>query len=206
MNKVIKKIKDGKIGIIPTDTIYGLVGSARIEETVERLYHVRMRNPRKPFIVLISSVDELQNFDIVLNNKTRNFLNNVWPGKVSVILPCPDDKFEYLHRGTQKLAFRVPSHRTMGRASPGNGPGKKDLRELLYETGPIVAPSANPEGKSPAKTIEEARDYFGDDVDFYVDGGKLVVEPSTVVRIENGNIVIIRKGAARVSDVFGKNF
>ena len=62
--------------------------------------------------------------------------------------------------------------------------------DLLKETGPLVAPSANPEGEIPAKNIEEARKYFGNKVDFYIDEGKIISEPSTLVRIDEDEIKV----------------
>ena len=115
---------------------------------------------------------------------TAAILKRLWPGKVSAVLPCSDEQWAYLHRGTGTVAFRLPDD--------------AGLRALLRETGPLVAPSANPQGEPPAKTIEDAEGYFGDTVDFYVDGGLLDGEPSTLVKIENGNIVVLRQGAVRI--------
>jgi L-threonylcarbamoyladenylate synthase len=61
-----------------------------------------------------------------------------------------------------------------------------------------VAPSANPEGKEPAKTIEEAKRYFTDKVDFYVDAGKLDSQPSTLISIINGAIEVLREGVVKI--------
>ena len=60
---------------------------------------------------------------------------------------------------------------------------------------PLIAPSANLEGKPPPKNIQEAVDYFGDKIDLYVDSGEIENEkPSTIVKIENGEIKILREG------------
>jgi tRNA A37 threonylcarbamoyladenosine synthetase subunit TsaC/SUA5/YrdC len=74
-------------------------------------------------------------------------------------------------------------------------PDKKDLLDLLKQAGPILAPSVNRPGEKPALTIEEARNYFGKNVDFYVDEGKLESLSSTLIKIENGKIVVLREGA-----------
>lgn len=183
-NKIVQVLKKGGIGVLPTDTIYGLVGSALSKKAVAKIYKLRRRSAKKPLIILISAIKDLSLFGIKLDKKTKKFLNNLWPGKISVILPCPHKNFFYLHRGTKTLAFRLPA--------------KKNLIELLKSTGPLVAPSANFEGKPSAKTIEQARKYFGTKVDFYIDGGKLAGKPSTLVAIENGKVVIKRKGAVKV--------
>ena len=78
-------------------------------------------------------------------------------------------------------------------------PDKKNLIDLIKKVGPLVAPSANPEDMSPAKNIKEARRYFGEAVDFYVDEGDLVSGPSTLVKILGDNIEVVREGAVKLS-------
>lgn len=193
MIKIFKKVNnpevwkiliDGGIGILPTDTIYGLVSSALAEKTVRRIYKLRKRNFRKPMIILISSLNDLSIFGIKVNKKLKKILLRFWPGKVSIILPCPSKKFFYLHRGVKTLAFRFPKN--------------KNLIKLLKKTGPLVAPSANFEGSPPAKDIKEAKKYFGGQVDFYVDKGKMVSLPSTLISIKNNKVSILRAGATRI--------
>lgn len=162
-------LKQGGVGIYPTDTLYGLLGSALNRRTVARIYKVRKRNPKKSFIVLISSEKDLMSFGISPSPRLRKFLKKIWPGPVSVILGCPFKKFEYLHRGTEGLAFRVPKSRS--------------LRLFLKKTGPLVAPTANFEGEPPAETTEEAKRYFGNTVDFYFGKARKRGSPSTLVRV-----------------------
>lgn len=178
------QIGNGRIGVIPTDTIYGLVCSALNPEAVERVYRVRNRKENKPCIVLISDVADLKRFNIKITEKLARTLDTIWPGEVSVVLDCPDKRFTYLHRGTKTLAFRVPADQT--------------LLDILKKTGPLVAPSANRGGEPHAQTVNEARTYFGDEVDFYLDGGKLIGRPSTLVKYEDGKLIVLREGAVRV--------
>ena len=168
-----------KIGVILTDTIYGIVGLALDEEVVERIYKVKERNLKKPMIILISSIDDLSNiFEIHLNEQCLNILKEFWPGNVSVILPCK--KFEHLHRGLNSLAFRLPN--------------KKELVDLIKEIGPIVATSANREGEKPAQDIGEAKEYFGDELDFYIDGGRSCQSSSILVKLKNEDELEILRG------------
>lgn len=181
MNEItIKKLKKGEIGVLPTDTIYGVVGTALKQETAERLYKVRKRNPDKPFLILISSTKDLKRF-FVDTSKAKKYFEEFWPGKVTLVLPLLKEgisKFKFLHRGKNTLGFRLPK--------------SQKLLELLKKTGPLLAPSANPEGLAPAQTIKEARGYFGDTVDFYI-SGKTSKKPSKIVAIDtNGNIHVIR--------------
>ncbi|MGC8880698.1 MAG: L-threonylcarbamoyladenylate synthase [Minisyncoccia bacterium] len=172
-------LKEGAIGVIPTDTIYGICGSALNKKTVEKIYKLRKRNSKKPMIILISSLKDLKFFKIKLKRKTQKILKKIWPAKISVILPCKLKQFFYLHKGTNSLAFRIPKNR--------------ELLKILEISGPVVAPSANFEGEKPAETINEARKYFKDKV-FYYNKGKLKGKPSTLIDFTSSQIKILRKG------------
>lgn len=183
--KLVNVLKNGGVAVIPTDTIYGIVGSALNLETVEKIYKLRKRVKDKPFIILISSIKDLEKFEIKLTDKQRKFLEKNWPNPLSVILPVHGEKFKYLHRGTNSLAFRMPNNEW--------------LLGLLKQAGPLVAPSANFEGEKPAETIEEAKKYFADNVVFYVDGGKFESQPSTLIQLnEDGSWDVLRQGEFKV--------
>jgi len=74
------------------------------------------------------------------------------------------------------------------------------VRDFLKKTGPLVAPSANIEGEKSAKNIDEARKYFGDSVDFYEDGGEIEGTASTLVKLEEGKLIIKRQGSVKIDD------
>ncbi len=164
--------------MLPTDTLYGLVAIARDEDAFQRVYKVRKRDPKKKCIILIGDIDDLKQFEVKLTSKQEQFLDGVWPGPVSVELPCTSEKMSYLRQGTNSLSFRLP---------------KDDLLTgLLKMTDPLIAPSANPEGLEPAKNIGEASNYFGNEEILYVDGGEKISAPSTLVSLLSETPEIIR--------------
>lgn len=172
----------GLAAVIPTDTIYGVTALALDRKGVAGLYKLRKRDTKKPFIILISSLNDLALFGVELSNSERIWLKNVWPNKLTVILPCKQKEYTYLHRGSKTLAFRMPDN--------------KWLRELIKTVGPIVAPSSNIEGGKFAETIEEAYNYFGDQ-SIYLDIGRVKGDSSTIVSLEN-NFRIIRQGGYKL--------
>lgn len=174
-------LKRGGLAVIPTDTLYGIVVRALDRKAVKQLYRLRRHTPHKPFIILISSREDLAAFGIQPTAAASRFLQRVWPGKVSVILPCTGKKFSYLHLGTKTLAFRLPQSRR--------------VRSLLKKTGPLVAPSANTEGKRPAETVAQAKEYFGDAVRVYISAGRLKGKPSALVSLVSSGAKIVRKGS-----------
>ena len=183
--KLIALLKKGRIAVIPTDTIYGIVGLALSEKTVEEIYHLRKRATDKPLIILISGLDDLQIFNVKLTDAQMQFLQKNWPNPLSVVLPVNSEKFKYLHRGKNSLAFRMPKD--------------QQLLGILKETGPLVAPSANYEDEKPSGTIKMAKNYFGDSVDLYIDKGQIKSEPSTIIELaSSGKVKVLRDGQYRV--------
>ena len=173
-------LKNGGVAVMPTDTIYGIVGKAENISTVNHIYDIKKRRPEKPCIILIGDVSQLEQFSVVLSLKQKDKLKEFWPGPVSIILSCFDDSLVYLHRGTKTLAFRFPA--------------SKELQKLLMQVGPLIAPSANPEGFPPAQNIDEAKKYFGGSVDFYMDGGTINKKASKLIELnKDGSLIILRE-------------
>jgi L-threonylcarbamoyladenylate synthase len=187
IDKAAAVLRNGGVVVMPTDTLYGVLGSALRPSVVTRIYRLRRRNPKKPMIILIADPREVRRFGVPIDARMRRMFRKYWPGKVSMVLRIKrwrpgiqsKDKSRYLHRGTGTVAFRVPK--------------PKWLRELLQKTGPLVAPSANFEGDPPARTVREARRYFGTAVDYYLDGGRRAGKASTILAFRGNTAVILRK-------------
>jgi len=186
--------KDGVV-VLPTDTLYGIIGRALSKKIVKKIYKIKGRTENKPFIVLINSYNDLKIFGIKIDKNEAKFLEKIWPGKVSIIFACNFDKWSYLHRGTHSIAFRMVSQRN------------KNLFSLIEKVGPLVAPSANPEGKKPAENISEAKKYFKKEelnfnkIDLYINGGKRKVKPSTLIKYKNNTWVILRQGKVKIPQI-----
>jgi len=190
MKEIIALLKQNAVGVFPTDTLYGIVTPADSEKSVERIYTIKGRDEHKPFIILVASLADVTRFTGPLNATQKRFLNSVWPGAVSVIIPCRQKKYTYLHRGSMSLAFRMPED--------------PFIRSVLKKTGPLVAPSANPQSKEPAYTIREAEAYFGPALDFYVDVGRKKGKPSTLVDLTTDEPRIVRQGSVRIKPTLHK--
>jgi L-threonylcarbamoyladenylate synthase len=187
LDELITLLKEDKVAILPTDTIYGLHARAKSASGVGKIYQLKSRTEQKPLIILISSLSDLSQFGVKLSSAEKQLLEKIWPNPVSVILKIADQKWEYLHKGTKTLAFRMP---------------KNDLLlGTIKQVGPLVSTSANPEGQKSAETVEEAKQYFGERVDFYLDAGPLRSQASTVLRLNNGKLEILRPGLFDAADL-----
>lgn len=175
MKERVKLLISNGLVVMKTDTLYGILGCAFSKDLVERIYSLKNRDDDKPFVILISSLAELSLFGISLTREQKQQCIQLWQEKpTSIIFDIPDTTFQYLHRGKESLAFRIPQN--------------PDLKKLLVETGPLVAPSANPQGLAPAQSIEQAQTYFGNKIDLYVDGGICnQTQASRIVVLKNNN-------------------
>ncbi|HSX45528.1 MAG TPA: L-threonylcarbamoyladenylate synthase [Candidatus Saccharimonadia bacterium] len=177
--------KPGAVGVLPTDTLYGLVARAADKEAVARLYELKKREG-KPGTLIAANLEQLE--ELGLKHRYLKAVESYWPGKVSVVIPAASDPaLKYLHQGKMSLAVRIPDD--IG------------LHDLLEQTGALLTSSANLPGEPPANTVAEAKKYFGDDVDFYIDGGDYSrAEPSTVIRIIDDAVEVLREGAVKIED------
>ncbi len=168
---------------MPADTVYGLSCRALNETAVERIYRFKYRFIGKPFIVLISDTSQLKQLNININ--AAEAIEKYWPGSVTFVCDAPNSP-EWLHRGTRTLAVRVPP--------------TKQLRKLIKSVGPIVSTSANLYARKPANSLSQAIDYFGEKIDFYVDVGEIDGLPSTIVRLKNDKLEVLRQGAVKIDE------
>ncbi len=173
---VVQNLRAGNVGVLRTDTLYGLVCLANNQAAVERVFAIKGRDETKSPIILIG--DSVQLFDTP-SEKEQAVLQRVWPGKTSVILNSKKAP-AWIERDNGSVAYRLPD-------SPL-------LQKLLKSTGPLIAPSANPQGDPPAQNIQQAVAYFGDTVDFYIDEGEVVnTKPSELIRVhEDGRLEQLR--------------
>ncbi len=170
------RLRSGSVGVLPTDTVYGLVAIASDQTAVDRFYALKARD-QKPGTLIAANTDQLLALGVPSDQIEQ--VVKYWPNPLSAVLTVSGS--DYLHQGVGTLAMRVVAD--------------TKVQDLLKQTGPLITSSANQPGQPPATTIDEAIAYFGDDVDFYVDGGQIIAEPSTIIRPTTDGIEILRQGS-----------
>jgi len=175
-------LNNGAVGVLPTDTVYGLVCRAADEPAVARLYEVKHRE-NKPGTLIAANIEQL--VELGLKERYLKAVERFWPGAVSVRIPHQPNYLVDVATGT--VAVRIPDY--------------KPLLNLMQQTGPLQTTSANLAGEPVATVLSEAQAYFGDTVDFYVDGGDLSNRPpSTVIQIIDDAIELVREGAVKIDE------
>ncbi|MBV7364071.1 threonylcarbamoyl-AMP synthase [Actinomycetaceae bacterium TAE3-ERU4] len=168
--------------VLPTDTVYGIGVKPDSSTAIERLLAAKGRGRQMPPPVVGADYETLREYvgkcDYPLEELCRQF----WPGPLTLILPTPQDFPWNLGEITGSVALRVPN--------------SEQMLEILRTTGPLALTSANITGAPPALTCEQAREYFGDSVGCYVDGGPAPLgKASTILDLSSEKPRILRAGS-----------
>lgn len=165
--------------MIPTDTVYGLAASLHEPSGVAAIFQAKGRSPDKPLPVLGTGVEQLSSIATFDDRATR-LAARFWPGPLTLILPRAEG-FDVDLGGdeTRTVGVRVPK--------------EPRALELLRITGPLAVTSANRSGEAEATTVEEARAALSESVTVYLDGGRCVGTPSTIVYLA-GERRLLREG------------
>lgn len=189
LKEVANAIKNGKIAIFPTETVYGIGTNGFNSDSVKRIYEIKGRNFKNPINLLVSTI---QMVEAVANNITYldyKLMEAFFPGPFTLIL--------------EKNA-KVPNEVTAGNTTVGvRMPSNEIARKLVEYAGvPIATPSANISGKPSATCLKDIIEDFSDKVDFMIDGGNtnLGIE-STIVRVIDGIPHILRPGSITAEQI-----
>ena len=172
-------LERGELVVIPTDTVYGLAAHLGHPDAIAAIFEAKGRPPEKPIPVLGASLAQLSGV-ASFDERARKLAARFWPGPLTLILPRADGFTTDLGGNeTRTVGVRVPK--------------EPRVLELLGMTGPLAVTSANRSGEAEATSLEEARTALGDSVAAYVDGGRCVGTPSTIVYLA-GERRLLREG------------
>jgi L-threonylcarbamoyladenylate synthase len=181
-------LSGGIIGF-PTETVYGLGADALNKKAIDNLYLVKRRTANKPTTILIALKKDIHVFAKDIPPKAESLINNFWPGPLTIIFKASNNAPESVTGGTGTIGIRIPADDFC-------------LSILKKAEIPVAAPSANPNGMTPAVTAWEVIDYFSGKIDLILNGGESKGKaPSTVIDLTNKNISVLREGAIKKEDI-----
>ena len=163
----------GRLVIVPTETVYGLCADPRKPAALEAVFAAKGRPDGKPLACLVGGLGHLVVTGAAIDPNVRALAESFWPGPLTLVLDTP----------AGVAGFRWPDHAV--------------ALEVVHALGrPVAATSANRSGEAPARTAAEAVAALGGSVDIVLDGGPVPGGvPSTVVRVHEGRVEILREGA-----------
>jgi len=176
-------LRAGKLVAFPTETVYGLGADAGNDEAVAAIFAAKGRPSDNPLIVHIADRAQLDALTESCGTLEHELMNAFWPGPLTLVLPVRAGAVSSLvTAGLDTVAVRMPDHPVA-------------LRLIAASGCPVAAPSANRSGRpSPTRAEHVAEDLWGR-IDGLVDGGPTGVGlESTVVRVVDGRIVVLRPG------------
>jgi L-threonylcarbamoyladenylate synthase len=177
----VERVRAGGVVVFPTESVYGLAADAESAAAVDHLVALRGRDPGKPILVLVRDLAMAETLCPALPAVARRLARRLWPGPLTIVVPARAGLPEALTAGTGTIGLRMPGHPMAAALVAGLGR-------------PVTAPSANPPGGAPARSLAAARAYFGDAIAAYVDGGELPGGASTVVGVEGTTVRVLREG------------
>lgn len=183
IEEIANAIKEGKLIIFPTDTVYGIGTNAYNEEACKKIYEIKGRPSCKPLIILISDTSMIEDLVENISPKEQKIIEKFWPGPLTIkfkkrkgILP------DIISAGDEYVRIRLIK----------NGLIYKIIEKAEV---PVVAPSANISGHPTGIKIDNIIKELGGKVDYILDCGDYKSdEPSTIVQVEDEKIVVIREG------------
>ncbi|MBQ7611653.1 MAG: threonylcarbamoyl-AMP synthase [Spirochaetaceae bacterium] len=168
----VKALKEKKIVIIPTDTIYGFSGI--VPDTEESILQIKKRCIEKKMIRLIAEPSDVS---LYTDQKIPDVFLKKWPGALTLIVKSKEDG--------ESVAIRCPAFEW--------------LRTIIKEVGkPIFSTSVNISGKKYFTSIKEISKAFDKKVSLIIDAGELNTLPSTVLDLTYDQPLILRRGSVSV--------
>ena len=190
INRSAKRLRDGGVIALPTETVYGLGGDAENQAAVSRMYSIKGRPAEHPVIVHIADQSDLQYWTSNIPDYALQLANSFWPGPMTLILPRSSVAKDFITGGQDCVGVRIPAH-----------PIALQILRSFRDLGGhgIAAPSANRFGEvSPTSAQHVLADIgkFLAEEDLIIDGGESVVGvESTIIDCTRSLPRILRLGA-----------
>jgi L-threonylcarbamoyladenylate synthase len=194
IKKIARYLAEGKVVILPTATIYGLSCKYNDRAAIERIYDIKKRNTDIPFIILISSIDDLENFTSKINITAEKIIEKFWhiknPRPLTLVFEKKKSPENFITGSMNTVAIRMAE--------------LKFLRDIIDICGPIVSTSATISGiKIFPKKVSEIPAAIRKQADLTVESQtSLTGGESTIISVEKDIPVLIREGRVKFKDVF----
>jgi len=191
VHRAVQALAEGKLVVVPTETVYGVGALGLDEQAVRRLSMVKDRPGGQPLPIAIRSGEEAIDYAPDVSPLFRRLARRCWPGPVTLVVDNshPESLVTRLPRSVRQA---VSPHQTVGLRVPGH---QLVLDILQMVAGPLVLTSANRRGRPEAKNAQEAIAAIGDEVALVLDDGpSRFGQPSSVVRVRERDFEVLRSG------------
>ena len=190
LNEVVNILKHNGVVIIPTETVYGIVGNALSNDVVDRIYEVKNRPREKAINIMLGKKSSIEKYAIVESSIERKIIEKCMPGPITLVMKKKEHNFgDGFTKSDNTLGIRIPN-------------SEISLAILEQLDFPLIAPSANITGMASGIDAKEIAKYFDGLVDAIIDGGRAKIsKASTIIKVENDDIKILREGKVTLDDI-----
>jgi len=182
INKASDILLSGGLVAYPTESFYGLAVDSTNENAIRRLFLLKQRSPGRPLLILIPSVQALDQYVASIPPIAHQLIDEFWPGGLTLVFEASPKVSPLLTAGTDKIGIRLSPH-----------PVATALAQAIGA--PITGTSANISGKPACRNAGEVSGSFKEWVDLILDGGATTGKVgSTVLDITVDPPLILREG------------
>jgi len=194
IKRIVKEIKNGNLVITPTDTIYGILADATNSDAIKKVYACKKRNKNKALILLAASPQMIQEYIKTLSPKELEIIKKYFPGKLTILLSKNSQVKDEITANSPLVGIRIPDN--------------QDLIKIIKEIGnPLISTSVNLSGAPAITNPKEIDPKLLKYISYIEDNGSIISEPSSIIKVENEKIIVIRPGtiASKIIKDYKKN-
>lgn len=181
-------VREGRLVVLPTDTVYGVGADAFDEVAVAMVLAAKHRGREMPPPVLVPGARTVDGLAVDVPMYARILMRQFWPGPLTLVLRAQPSLQWDLGETNGTVALRMPDDEV--------------ALALLAEVGPLAVTSANVTGQPAATTAQEALDQLGGAVTVYLDDGpRTGGVPSTILDCTGAEPVVLRAGALGAAQI-----
>lgn len=187
IKQAVELIKKGEVIVYPTDSGYSIGCQMDNKAALEQVCRIRELDKTHNFTLMCRDVSELSDYARVDNVAFRLLKNNT---------PGP---YTFVFKATKEVPKRLqnPKRKTIGIRVPDNPIALAVLAELGE---PLMSTTLILPGKVMAESDpEEIREQLERRVGLIIHGGYLGEQPTTVIDLSEGEMVILREGSGDTS-------
>ncbi len=180
-DRIVKEIKQGNLVITPTDTVYGILADATNPAAIEKVYLAKQRDRRKPLIMLVADEKMLREYVVELNDLETKLIHDFLPGKMTILLRRNEKVLGSVVNGGELIGIRIPD--------------QPELIEIIRAVGnPLVSTSANLSEHATVTNPDLLESEILEKIRYVENAGTIESAPSTLVKVEDDKVKILREG------------
>ncbi len=179
IDKLLTVLNNGEIALLPSDTVYGLFADATNCESIKKIDEAKKSN--KPHLIVVSSLEMLKEYTSEISDLQKKIIDKYWPNTLTILFKKNDKIDDNLTKGSEYIGIRMPNN--------------EFLLDLLNKFNkPLISSSANITNEKVITSVDLLDEELKSHISYIYDAGKLNDIASTLIKVENNKITILRNG------------